>query len=449
MALPEAVYPLVLVWLQAMGVAPHDSARPAVAALVTALLVGQSLRPTALMRALLSPEPAPARQRYKRVARAWGRPWLTSAWLTPCLVRAALALVAPAAVPLGGEPTTYLALDSVRCGGWEVFTLGVVWHRRVLPVAWFVLPYPWPPGALRRELPALVARVAAAWPAGRPAHLLADRAFPSYHFLAAVRATRWGWTLRLQAGHPVTAGGRTCPVRDLLAGASALGWTAFAGAAFGGGPRAVPGAVVVGRGLVVLPAHQRGEGSLRHRARRLGQRRQHVDSKCRAPGGNTTDHWVVLFTSHAEPLRATASYAARWATEGSYRDAQSGWDGQHGWDLEPVVRAAESAARVERVVGLWALGCLVQSWLGHAAGSAEAPEAVRATAAGWTVHGRLSVWARGKLALAEPSGRLRDWTTATLREGAERLAAPPALAPDALPRRHRRALDTPDLRKAA
>src|SRR3989442_9929829 len=128
---PAEVYPLVQDWLHAMGVVPHRTAGAALAQLVTALLVGQSLRPSALMRALLSPHAVPARQRYKRVARFWERPWLTSAWLTPRLVRAALELVEPD----GWGPTaglTHVVLDSVRCGSWEVFTLGVVWHGRVV-----------------------------------------------------------------------------------------------------------------------------------------------------------------------------------------------------------------------------------------------------------------------------------------------------------------------------
>src|SRR5438128_8499226 len=111
----------------------HATALVALAHLVTALLVGQSLRPTALMRALSSPVPVPARQRYKRVARAWTRPWLSPAWLVPRLVPAALALV-----PADRDGVTHLALDSVRCGGWEVFTLGVVWRGRVVPVGWAV-----------------------------------------------------------------------------------------------------------------------------------------------------------------------------------------------------------------------------------------------------------------------------------------------------------------------
>src|SRR6266498_2864200 len=111
--MPSAdLYPLVLDWLRAVfAVAPPPSAaQSALAHLVTAVLLSQRLRPSALMRALPSPAPLPARQRSKRVARAWTRPWLSPAALTPRLVRAALALVAP---DPPGYPTagwTHLAL---------------------------------------------------------------------------------------------------------------------------------------------------------------------------------------------------------------------------------------------------------------------------------------------------------------------------------------------------
>jgi hypothetical protein len=68
---PQELYRLVGAWVQALGVTPHPTARAALAALVAALLTHQSLRPSALMRALPSPRAVPARQRYKRVQRAW------------------------------------------------------------------------------------------------------------------------------------------------------------------------------------------------------------------------------------------------------------------------------------------------------------------------------------------------------------------------------------------
>src|SRR5438105_8283795 len=140
---PHELYPLVQLWVHALELAPSAAALSALSHLLVALLCGQSLRPSALMRALLSPKPVPARQRYKRVARFWEREWLTPACLTPRPVRAALALVEPAPWgPAGGQ--VLVVLDSVRCGPGEVFTLGVVWHGRRLPVSWAALPYPWP-----------------------------------------------------------------------------------------------------------------------------------------------------------------------------------------------------------------------------------------------------------------------------------------------------------------
>jgi hypothetical protein len=423
------LYPLIHAWLQAMGITSHRTALASLAHVVTALLVGQSLRSTALMRALLSPVPVPARQRYKRLARAWTRRWLSPGWLTPRLVRAALALVAP---DPPGWPTaglTHLALDSVRCGRWEILTVGVVWHGRVLPVGWALLPYPWPKGRFTPLTCDLLRQVAAAWPSDRPAHLVADRGFPSRRLFETVAALGWGWTVRLRASLHVTVDGRLQPVRACLAQARLAGWTASA-AAYGTGATAVAGTLVIGRGLVVLPWHQRDAGSLGHRARQQAQRQhdRHATRPRRAaPAGATdaTDPWVILFTSHGHWRAAADSYRRRWATEGSYRDVQSGWDGRHGWDLEAVVGQLADRARVEHLIGLWALGALIQTWVGHQVGGRSAPTSVQAVVRQWTTTGRLSVWARGRLALTEPSGRLRPWIADTLTLGCQRLAAAP------------------------
>jgi len=436
MLTPTEVYLLVLPWLQALGGPSHVTAQQALAQLVTALLVGQSLRSTALMRALLSLTGGSARQGYRRVARAWTRPWLAPAWLSPRLVRAAVTLVAPD----GPGPTAglrHLALDSVRCGRWEVFTLGLVWHGRVLPVGWAVLPYPWPKRRFTPTVCALVRQVAAAWPAaGAAPHLVADRAFPSRRLFTTLQAVGWGWTIRLQARSWVTVAGEPQWVRALLAAARVGQWTASA-AAYGSGAAALPGLLVVGRGLPVLPWHQANAGSQRHRAAQHQKRRQHLTTKHphQPPDASAaTAAWVVLFTTHPQRRAATTSYRRRWATEGSYRDAQSGWDGQHGWDLEPVLARLRVAAQVERVVGLWALGALVQTWVGVALQAPTAPAAVRTVAGQWTTTGRLSVWAAGHLALTEPSGRLHGWLRDCLTTGAQRLAVPPGSACPAAPR---------------
>ena len=177
----------------------------------------------------------------------------------------------------------------------------------------------------------------------------------------------------------------------------------------------------------MLPWHQRGPGSQRHRAARHKERQRHLLTKHPERRGPTTaretDAWVVLFSSHRTWLAAVRSYGRRWATEGSYRDAQGGWDGRHGWELEAALLPLTDPTRVERLVGLWALGALVQTWLGHCLGQPAVPTAVQAVRREWTTTGRLSVWARGRFALTEPSDALRPWVLDTLARGARHVAA--------------------------
>ena len=425
MLTPQEVYPLLVVWLQACAGPAHRTAGAALAHLVTALLVGQSLRPSALMRALVSPQPVPARQRYRRVARAWTRAWLSPAWLTPRLVQAARTLVP-------GERR--VVLDSVRCGGWEVFTVGLLWHGRVLPLSWLALPYPWPKGAFTPSVCTLLGRVAAAWPAAAPPpHLLADRAFPSQRLFATLQGWGWEWTVRLRAQMHLTVAGERQALRERIRQSRPGQWTATP-ATFGQGRSAVRATLVIGRGLPVVPWHQRGPASQRARQQQAAQRDRDLATKrrraIRRPAPET-DRWVVLFTTHPHWRPAVTAYRRRWATEGTYRDGQGGWDGRHGWDLEPTVARAASRAQVEAIVGLWALGTLVQCWLGDQLGAPSAPPAVQAIERQWTTTGRLSVWARGQFAWREPSGALRPWLLDTLRAGATRLAAARPDAPTA------------------
>ena len=68
---PDELYPLVRLWVHGAGLAPQATAATALAHLLTAVLIGQSLRASVLMRTLLS---AP---RWSPRARA------TSAWRAP------------------------------------------------------------------------------------------------------------------------------------------------------------------------------------------------------------------------------------------------------------------------------------------------------------------------------------------------------------------------------
>ena len=425
------VYPLVAAWLHQLEAIPHRTACAAVADRLTALLLGQSLRPSVLLRACPSPTARPARAGSRQVAAGWQCPWLTAAVLTPALVRAALRLSHPVA--------PVLVLDSLRCGRWEVFTLGLVWHGRVLPVSWAMLPYPWPTGQFTPTVCALIKQVAAVWPpTAPPPHFLADRAFPSKPLFATLAAVGWGFTVRLRASDMVTVDSQDQSGRDLIMQATAGVWTCQPGT-FGDQHLAVATQVVVGRSLPVLPWHQRDDGSARHRARRARRKLQDAKQSGRAA---PTAPWVVLLTTHAGWRAAVGAYAQRYHTEGTYRDWQTGWDGRHGWDLgEQVARvAADRPARVAGLVGLAALGTLVQSWLGHQLTAPSTPAAVRAEVAGWTVHGRLSVWARGRLALTDATGRLDDWVRQTLAAGAGALQRDRCAAPRAPTTRRRPAV---------
>lgn len=429
---PVALYPLVVVWLQAMGVVTHPTGLRGVAEVLTALLTTQSLRSATLMRALLSATGVPARQRYKRLARFWQRPWLSPAWVTPCLVRAVLALVPPDPAGTRTAGLTHLALDSVRCGAWEVFTLTVGWHGRVLPVGWAVLPYPWPKKRFTPTVCALIEQVAMVWPDERPAHVVADRAVPSRPVFPTLRQVGWGWTIRLRVRTGITVHGERQWVRDLVRTAPPGHWLRLCGL-FGSGMQGIPGYFVVGRGLLTVPWHQRDPGSVHQRTLQFTRRHDGLTSKHprQAPdAAQETDRWVILFRSHPSYLAALDSYRRRWPIEGSYRDAQGGGDGRHGWDLERVLTRLRDATHVERVVGLWALGAVLQTWVGHQVGQVDAAPEVQVVRRQWTTTGRLSVWTRGQFALQDRSGHLRAWLVATLTERAEQVAAaPPAHRP--------------------
>jgi len=431
---PAELYPAVYAWLQAVGAVPHAAGVASVAQLVTALVLGQSLRAASLARTMVSEPGVPARQRYRRVRRILTRRWLSSAHLTPWLVRAALMLVR--------DPVPHATMDTVRCGRWEVVTVGVVWHGRMLPVGWEVLPYPWPKGAFTPAVLRLLWRLGTAWPADRRPHLVADRGFPSLKLFRTLATLGWTWTIRLRARLTMGIDGEARALHDLLAASQPGVWTCRPGT-YGTGRQRVAGHLVIGRGdaIPVLARHQANPGSLFHRGLQQAARRREVRDK--HPGRRTTSAqqtvgWVLLFTTHTTWLDACRSYARRWATEGSYRDAQGGYDGRHGWDLEPVATHEPDPHVIDTLLGLWALGSLLQSSLGDQVGRPDAPPLVHQVRARWTTTGRLSVWMRGRFALTDQSGDLRPWLLDSLQAAARLLCQPAAsphatLAPQPLP----------------
>jgi hypothetical protein len=415
----RSLYPLVLRWVKALGVASHATGAEALATLLSAVLVSQSLRPAALVRTLLSPPAVPARQRYKRVARLLDMPWLTPAHVTAALVPAALALYA--------EEPPLLALDSVRCGGWECFTVSLVLPGRVQLLASASMPFPWPKHQYGRQVELLLRQVAQAWPATAPRpQLVADRGFPSTELFRLLAQLRFDYTIRLRATMAVTLGdGRVCTVRELLATADPASWQ-MRGCHYGQGRKAVAGRLLIGQGLTVLRWHQRDDGSARGRQRRGRQRASNAGYRRvdRPSAAASTDAWVVLFTTCATELLAVRSYARRYHTEASYRDLQGGWDGRHGWELEQLLAAQRSAAAVDTQLSLAMLAQLLQQWLGAGVGK---PGAARWYAQRLTVHGRLSLFARGQALLREADPAIQAWLGERLAAGAARLERQPRL----------------------
>ena len=424
MGVPDpAVYTLIVRFLQALLQPPHATSFAAVSALVWAVLCAQSLHPADLVRALPDLTTPHARQAFRRVRRGLKRTCLTSHYLTPLLVRAVLRLVPEAEV--------LLVLDSTRADRWEVFTLGVRCHGRVLPVAWSVLPYPWPTGQFTPTVVALLDRTLAVWPSARPVHLVADRGFPSMALFQVLDTWRQrrplGATIRLRAGdwvwldttQPAKVGEL---VRDLRPGQ----WRSWVACYPHCRPTAGPTRLVVGRGLPVYPRHQVGSADWARRQARATQRARHLRSKGQAGAVETDDIWCLLTTEATWPAAVT-QYSGRFSTEGSYRDIKS-------WGWEAVVGREPDPAVVDGLTGLAVVSYLVQASIGAAAGRTRQAGA-RARQRQWTTTDRLSVFSRGRLVLHDRAYDWRPWLVTVLPALTQRLRSEPqpSLPPTPLP----------------
>ncbi len=389
MCAPEsAVYPLVVGLVQAVAQLRHLGTAGAVSHLVWAVLASQSVRTADVARALGNERAAGARQAMRRVRRALGRASLSSVTLTPGLIAAALRLVPSGSVTV--------VLDSTRCWRWEVFTIGVLFAGRVLPVAWSVLPDPWPKGQFTPTVVALLNRVFVAWPRGRAVHLVADR------------------------------GAR---VRELLTDTAPDVWRTWRASYLKAGAASPPALLVVGRATPAFPAHQCGPADQARREQRAARRRAHVLSKGQ-PGALATDTVWALLSTHADAAAARAADERRFATEPTYRDLK-------GWGLEAALAHETSAAHVNGRLGLAALAYFVQAAVGAAAGRTS-DRLARARQQQWSTTDRLSVFWRGRQVLHDRAHDWSPWLSATLKELDRRLSLlplpaspprPPHLAP--------------------
>jgi hypothetical protein len=425
---PDELYPLIASLLQAGQLVRHATARTHVARLLATLLIAQDLRPSALIRILPAHYAHAARQRYAHVRRALRRTGLTSGALTPFLIRATLAWVRGRGLAPDGAKPWLVALDSVRCGRWEIFTIGLDLPGRAMPLAWAVLPYPWPRGQFRSTVDGLVERLLRGWPGDEPVCLLADRAFPAKSFFRTLAQGGAEYTVRLQARHAVTLANGQCRRIGLLLDAADPTKVTWQPVTFGAGADAVSGYLVIaGRALTTIPAHQTGPASRAARVRRGTRRRkQQAHKRAGTNQGARRDEWIVLFTTRLDPVEALDQYSRRWAIEGTYRDLQGGWDGMHGWQADRVIVRCTEASEVDALMGFWALGTLVQIGLGVGVTAETAPAAVRAAPRSWATTPRLSWWWRGRCALQSPDLAIRQWIPQELQAIVAILEAAPA-----------------------
>lgn len=405
MCVPDmTLYSLIPPLIYALYGSAHRASILSTSRLVWALLLCQSLHPADLARSLPHLRTAHARQALRHVRRIIGRSHLSSECLTEFLVRAALRIVSDAEV--------MLILDTTRCIRWEIFTLGVMFHGRVLPVAWAILPYPWPRGKFTPTVISLVNRTLACWPNDRPVHLLADRAFPSLKLFRAL--TNWrnklplGYTIRLRAGDWVRLqSGQSVKIADLITGIPTDAWSSCPASYQ---QRQKFGEVVLlvfGRATPTYPAHQIGASDQARRLARGKRRRAHLLSKGQANAPNTDTTWV-LFSTAPDCSQAIKNYSRRFSTEGTYRDLKS-------WDLQIVAGRETDISHVDGLVGLAVLGYFVQAVIGAVAGRASEKQS-RARQEQWTTTDRVSIFWRGRQVLHDRAFDWRFWLKTAIPE---------------------------------
>jgi hypothetical protein len=314
---------------------------------VLCVLLAQRVTPAALARALPAMQAGRARARLTRVRRWWSGPPLDQVEVSPQLIAAALALLAP------GQ-TVVVALDTTRLGPWEVWLAGIVVAGRTAPIGWAVLPYPWPQGQFRPTTLTLLQQLQAAFPVGRRWSLVADRGFPSAALFAQLRSGGTGFSVRLRLSDWITVAGVYAKVADhLTAGRLQNGHRTAA--TIGRGRPAQPwvsGWVVVSTEVATLPKHKQNPGTLRERTKRAkaqARHRAHKQGRKTRPPSPTAQryaHTWVLFTTAATVRQAVREYAHRMPIEETFRDWHTGWG------VRAAVSKLPTTAMVERLIGV-------------------------------------------------------------------------------------------------
>jgi hypothetical protein len=369
-------------WVKPMLGRTHATVGQTLTWAILCVLLAQRVTPAALARALPAEQAGSARARLTRVRRWWKGPLLCQAEVSPQLISAALALLAP------GQAVV-VALDTTRLGPWEVWLAGIVVAGRTAPIGWAVLPYPWPKGRFRPTTLTLIQQLQAAFPAGQRWSLVADRGFPSAALFAQLRSGGTGFSVRLRLSDWVRVAGVYAKVADHLT-AGRLHNGHRTAATIGRGRSAqpqVPGWVVVSTAVATLPKHKQNPGTWRERTKRAktqARHRAHKHGRRTKPPSATAQryaHTWVLFTAAPTLTQAVREYAQRMPIEETFRD----W--HHGWAVREAVRELPTAAMVDRLIGVVCLAYGLQLQLGQRLSLDPRGQQRRAQ---WTVTDRVS-----------------------------------------------------------
>jgi hypothetical protein len=217
-----------------------------------------------------------------------------------------------------------LVFDPTPLGrDWTVLWIGIVVHRRVLPLAWCLVPQQeaWPE-KLAELFPALVAPIAAALPPGCTVTLLGDRGVTGPTLIDTARDLGWEVVLRLNVG-PKQAhrlrleDGTEWRLWD---------WVETVGSGWSG-----PVQILKGAGW------------------RTGFLTIHRDPEAK--------EWWILFSTQPGGRMRVRQYRKRSRVEATFADGK-----RRGWDLERS--HVRDQARLERLLLVWHLAL----WWLHALG---------------------------------------------------------------------------------
>ncbi len=268
------------------------------------------------------PGPACAESRVRRLRRWLANPRVAVPTLWSPLRRTLLRDRAGQDVLLVLDPTPHTARQTI-------IVLGLVQHKRVLPLAWRLVPQqtPWH-DSLAHHLAAMVTELAADLPPGAAVTVLADRGLTGPATLGAVRAVGWHVVFRLNTGprqtHRVRVAGQEYDLWTWLA-AHAFTWAGPVELFKGAGWVPVELTVHWGRGeagpWVLVSDEPAGPARLRAYRRRTRIEATFADAKSR---GFDLERTKVLEPARLDRLLLALVLALWWGTQLGLRVIRAG-----------------------------------------------------------------------------------------------------------------------------